>query len=767
MHENNDIGTITLYSHFFTVRSDDPRVSLACSLVMDKWSEKKWVNERTSEGENKKRLIIDKVFGVVYDNGLEYQFHKGQFNDFKKELAAKELMTSDLEIIVQPSYTPSTVNYELQKHRILRDYQENAKAFAISEVDIGDHFSKLIAMPTGTGKALSNEELVITSQGNKPIGDLVVGDEVLAPDGTYTTVFGVYPQGLRQGYEITFQDDRSTVCDIEHLWKIHTVDEDGQMLTLQESTGQILERLDRKEPVSIPLYEPLNFVQDADQYMDKLQLVQLKLYRRCTIEKDGLYYHPKDSDDSDAISELLLSMGAIVDTIVKDDGTCILRINHPRVSSLLCDKEQCVELEDLYEATQGTGLLIRSIKPVGVHEMTCIEVEHESSLFVLANYIVTHNTVTSCGIAAERKKRWMVGILPIYKEKWAKDITDNLDLKPKQVMVVDTTSGLRGLIDMCKTQGTKKLQPVIVITLTTLRSFIESYHEDRKACVEDYGCAPWELWRILDIGMFSIDEAHQHIYSVFLSVLHLHGPELVCMSGTMLDEDPFKESVQNMIFPMIKRYLDVKMEKYIDVEFIRYQIVRELRHKVRYQAFGRKDYSHVELEKSFMRNISLLNGFLRMVGDIAEFGYVNIRKDEDKLLVYVATVDMANHVVSYLKKRYPQLKINRYVGTEKDDYNDLLSSDITVSTIQSAGTAVDVPNLISVICTTMINSGKSNLQVLGRLRKLGDRKVTMYMPYCTHIDKHYKYTSYRYELFKDRTKSIRTFNYVKDIGSYA
>lgn len=765
MPSKKDVGTITLYTHFFMVTTTDARVALACQRVLDKWSEKKWINQRTEDGQNKKVLVIEKVYGTVYDHGVTHQFHKGQFNDFKKYLAEQELLPDDLEIQVQESYTPSTVSYKLQDHRVLRDYQENAKAFAIAPVDKGDHFSKLIAMPTGTGKALCNDTLIITPFGNKRLGDICVGDEVLAPDGTWTTVFGVYPQGVRKAHRIHFQDGRQAVCDEEHLWDVKVPQEGTYSLSYTFTTKEIKEKI-KTQVLSIDLYEPLNFVQDADAYMDKLLLTQMRLHKRCEVKSDGLYYTPTNAQDSDDTCELLWSMGAVVETIINDDTSTCLKINHPRISSLLSESERSVELEDLNEATISLGLGIRSIEEAGACEMTCIEVEHASSLFVLADYIVTHNTVTSCGIAAEQKKRWMVGVLPKYKEKWAKDITDNLDLKPKEVMIVDTTAGLRGLIDLCKTQGAKKLQPVIVITLTTLRSFIESYHEDRKACVEDYGCAPWEMWRILDIGMFSVDEAHEHIYSVFLATLHMHGPQIVCMSGTMISEDPFQESVQNMIFPMIKRYLDVKMERYIDVEFLRYAVVRELRHKVKYQAFGRKDYSHVELEKSFMRNSALLKGFLRMVGDIVDFGYIAVRQKNDKALVYVATVEMANHVLKYLTERFPQAKINRYVGTEKDDYNDLLSSDVTVSTIQSAGTAVDVPGLISVVCTTMINSGKSNLQVLGRLRKLDGKKVTMFMPYCTHIEKHYKYTCYRHELFKNITKSIRTFNYVKELGSY-
>lgn len=68
------------------------------------------------------------------------------------------------------------------------------------------------------GKALKNGTPVATPSGWRPIETLAVGDEVIAGDGSITLVAGVYPQGLKPLYRLTF-DSGAIECCGEHLWK--------------------------------------------------------------------------------------------------------------------------------------------------------------------------------------------------------------------------------------------------------------------------------------------------------------------------------------------------------------------------------------------------------------------------------------------------------------------------------------------------------------------------------------------------------------------
>ena len=54
------------------------------------------------------------------------------------------------------------------------------------------------------------------------MGDIEVGDSVISVDGTSSTVLGVFPQGIKDIYEVTFDDGSKTQCCKEHLWETKT-----------------------------------------------------------------------------------------------------------------------------------------------------------------------------------------------------------------------------------------------------------------------------------------------------------------------------------------------------------------------------------------------------------------------------------------------------------------------------------------------------------------------------------------------------------------
>lgn len=85
---------------------------------------------------------------------------------------------------------------------------------------IGDMY--LFAGHSGIGKALEINTPVLTYNGFVPMKDIHVGDLVIGEDGKPYPVIGVFPQGMREGYRVTFEDDSYVDCDGEHLWKFKT-----------------------------------------------------------------------------------------------------------------------------------------------------------------------------------------------------------------------------------------------------------------------------------------------------------------------------------------------------------------------------------------------------------------------------------------------------------------------------------------------------------------------------------------------------------------
>jgi hypothetical protein len=70
------------------------------------------------------------------------------------------------------------------------------------------HRNILVTGGTGGGKAQPLDAKVLTPSGWRRIGDLAIGDPVMCPDGTIAPVAGVYPQGHKQIFRITFYDGR-------------------------------------------------------------------------------------------------------------------------------------------------------------------------------------------------------------------------------------------------------------------------------------------------------------------------------------------------------------------------------------------------------------------------------------------------------------------------------------------------------------------------------------------------------------------------------
>ena len=79
----------------------------------------------------------------------------------------------------------------------------------------------IVEAGAGAGKALPNSTLIPTINGIKKVSDIKVGDFLYDRNGKPTKVLGVYPQGKKEVYKITFGDSREALCSNEHIWYIH------------------------------------------------------------------------------------------------------------------------------------------------------------------------------------------------------------------------------------------------------------------------------------------------------------------------------------------------------------------------------------------------------------------------------------------------------------------------------------------------------------------------------------------------------------------
>lgn len=77
-----------------------------------------------------------------------------------------------------------------------------------------------ISMPPGTGKQVSDDTPVLTRNGWKNHGDLVVGDEVIGRDGEFKKVLHVFPKAA-QNCRVHFSNGEVIDCHENHEWVVY------------------------------------------------------------------------------------------------------------------------------------------------------------------------------------------------------------------------------------------------------------------------------------------------------------------------------------------------------------------------------------------------------------------------------------------------------------------------------------------------------------------------------------------------------------------
>ncbi|ANH52030.1 non-virion SWI/SNF family helicase [Erwinia phage vB_EamM_RAY] len=371
------------------------------------------------------------------------------------------------------------------------------------------------------------------------------------------------------------------------------------------------------------------------------------------------------------------------------------------------------------------------------------------------NTLQTGKGKSFCGIYNMVKlgKVTVIVIMPKYINTWIVALNDFVKLGENDIMVVQGSGELNGCMKLAE-EG-KLESRIIIISLPTFQYYMSEY-EDNNGVMTHYNYTPDQFWAMIQPGFLIVDEGHESIHALFKFDLYTHVKNKLVLSATLEADDQFINDMYFVIYPNKIRFRGGEYDKYIEAIALMYGLVSNK--KVKTKGFG-GTYNHVKFEQSIMKDKQLLKTYLTLINKVFSFFFIKVKEPEQRCLIYCATVEMCLYVTDYLSTIHDTLIVRKY--TQEDPKESLYESDVSVSTLKSAGTGVDIPGLRTCIMTIAIGSRQASDQALGRLRRLKDYPDTIptfvYFA-CTGIEAHMKYHSKKLELFPVKTLSLREVN---------
>lgn len=324
-------------------------------------------------------------------------------------------------------------------------------------------------------------------------------------------------------------------------------------------------------------------------------------------------------------------------------------------------------------------------------------------------------TVIALAASNAIKKRVMLVIKPMYFNRWLETLYGDkhiLNLNPnKDVMIVSGSSQLAGLIDLALNDQLRA--KFIIMSNVTLSNFYNDYKmvgfNDRYGNIH-----PNDLYQVLGVGIKMVDESHQDFHRCFVSDLFTHVEKSIELSATLVPDDNFLNEMYKILYPKNLRITTGEYDRYTEILNVTYKF-SPYEKPIRATMRGRSDYSQIAYEQGLLKAGKRFKQFLKLLVDTIQRYYLTPRYEASRLLILADTVAMCIAVRDHLRTLYPAMVISKY--TSEDDYTVFDTSDIVVSTTKSAGTAIDISNLQTVISITNRGSKQAVEQMIGRLRK--------------------------------------------------
>ena len=356
----------------------------------------------------------------------------------------------------------------------------------------------------------------------------------------------------------------------------------------------------------------------------------------------------------------------------------------------------------------------------------------------------------------EYGERTLITMNAKYIPRWIQDLVGEeakVDLANEDLLVIKGMDQLKKYLLLAK-QNDLHFK-VMMISNTTLDNFHKDYLANPKPW-KKYGLKHiTDFYTIFKIGFRIRDEAHEHLHFNFKFDLFTHVGKTLDLSATLIYDDQGTERISKIIYPVNDRFVQRKWDTYIEVMSVEYSLKPTTKGLKWTQGFN-GPYNHNQFELSILKNRVLTEAYLGIIRAIVQELFIDVRADNEKSLVYCSTKEMCSKVSAYLQDRFSHITVNRYIG--EDEYDNLLTAELVVTTPKSAGTGVDVPNLGVIINTVNISSTQANVQLAGRLRYNEKIASRYYYLTCVNIPHHLKYDAEKRHKLRNIVKSIGTLD---------
>lgn len=349
------------------------------------------------------------------------------------------------------------------------------------------------------------------------------------------------------------------------------------------------------------------------------------------------------------------------------------------------------------------------------------------------------------------RKRIAIVVRPMYMYKWVEDIKKYLMIPEESILTVAGSKELKALLMMADQNMLDGIS-VIIISNKTMQRWFDLYEDYREKSLDlGYADVPENFFAKINAGVRLVDEAHLDFHLNFKLDLYTNIEKAIALTATLVDKDTFMEEMYDIAYPKESRLNGGPLHKYAHAYAVCYNLKED--RKVRTKDFRSGNYSHSSFESSIMSKPDFLESYLKVFHRIVQIGFMDDYKPGERCIIFCYSKEMCTHVVKKLSSIYPKLDIRRFVSEDPEE--NIYEPDICVSTLGSGGTAHDIQGLKTCIMSNAVDSLKSNIQALGRLREIPGLEVRFYYFVCNSVPKHVEYHKAKLQLLSSRAASVK------------